>query len=186
MVILPNSRPQWTLDRLKSELAKRKVSARTPVFVVGVRGYYRDSMGDAGKNDIAMYDDAFFVVSPRGMWSFNGNTDPSVSKTAVATLKTGIWRYKKGFHGVTFHRPGYPYPAFVQGEEVAVTRYGRKGDFVGYFGINIHRGGTSKTSSLGCQTLPPEQWGGFYSRICEELKASGRTDFDYVLIEGQG
>jgi len=53
----------------------------------------------------------------------------------------------------------------------------------GMFGINIHRGGASGTSSLGCQTIPPTQWEVFKSLGYEQLKLAGQATFKYVLVE---
>lgn len=185
MSAIPKSRPQWTREKLMEVLEAKGIKPKGKVFVVGVRGYYLDSMGKVGANDRSIYDDAMFVVGS-SFKSFNANTDPSVFKFSVATLKVGTYRYRPGPHGITFDKPGYPYPAFVQAGEVVVKRDDRKGDFVGWFGINIHGGGRTKTSSLGCQTLPPGQWEEFRSLVKFELNAAGQKDFDYILIEVQG
>jgi hypothetical protein len=49
---------------------------------------------------------------------------------------------------------------------------------------NIHRGSNSGTSSDGCQTVPPPQWDEFYATVVRELKCSGKSTFDCILIEG--
>lgn len=156
------------------------------VIVVGVRGYYRDSMGAPGVNDFGIYDDAIFVLSPDTFVSFNANTDPSVKKRDVAILLPGIYPYKPGLHGLS--RPN-PYPAFrpaTPNEELPVMRYGeatipskRPG-----VAINIHRGGNNTTSSLGCQTIHPSQWNAFHALLSLELKKWKQKVFNYILIEG--
>lgn len=186
MKMIPDMRPQWTRKKLLDALTAKGIKPEGKVFVVGVRGYYLDSMGKPGVNDRSLYDDALFVVGPDTFESFNANTDPSAYKFSVASLKVGVWRYKPGLHGITFSKPGYPYPAFVQAGEVVVKRDGKNGDFKGWFGINIHRGGRSVTSSLGCQTVPPTQWNEFRKLVISELKTVGQSEFEYILIEGQG
>lgn len=133
----------------------------TKPFVLGQRGYFRDSMGVVGRNDRGEYDDAIFIVSPELYLSFNGNTDPSRyrdghgegSSKGMASLAPGIWTYKRGLHRGQ-------YMALVQRVEAFDVIRDAKGDDyhdLGWHGINIHRGGKTTTSSLGCQTLPPNQ-----------------------------
>jgi lysozyme len=185
-MMVPAKRPQWTRERVLDAIRHFDLRDSDHVIVVGVRGYYRDSMGKPGENDRAIYDDAIFVITPSEFRSFNANVDPSKHQVSVASLKVGVYRYKPGPHGVTFNRPGYPYPAFIQASEVVVKRDGKKGDFTGWFGINIHRGGLHSTSSLGCQTIPPNQWKEFHHFLNAALKANSQGTFPYVLIEGQG
>jgi hypothetical protein len=54
---------------------------------------------------------------------------------------------------------------------------------VGWFGINIHRGGVNTTSSEGCQTIPPSQWNGFITIVKEQMKWYGQKTIPYVLTE---
>jgi len=145
------------------------------MVLVGIRGYFLDSMGKKGANDRGIYDDALFWVDLKTGWfaAWNGNTDPSAyrrgkgsgSKKGMASLNDGVWRYKPGIHNGSV-----PHPAFRQAAPVGVTRDGDPPyqDTLDT-SINIHRGGRSGTSSLGCQTVPPEQWDDFkdtgYSKL---------------------
>jgi lysozyme len=109
-------------------------------------------------------------------------------RDGIATLKAGTWRYEPGMHGYSQARagkPGYPYPAFVQADEVTCTR-DNTSSTTGYFGINIHRGSNSGTSSLGCQTVPPNQWEEFHGLLVSRLSRWRQAEFSYVLFEGQG
>lgn len=147
--------------------------------LLGRRGYYRDSMGVSGRNDNGIYDDAIFLVSPNCYKAFNANTDPSKIHTGVATLRTGLWLYKVGTHGLS--RPKEKrYTALVQAKEVWVDRAETPADF-GFFGINIHKGSLNSTSSEGCQTIYPTQWNDFIASVQKELKAFDRLTIPYLL-----
>lgn len=184
--MLPPSRPQWSRDKVEAVIASmcgQTVPARDCVLV-GLRGYYRDSMGVVGKNDRRIYDDAIFVVSPEAFVSFNGNTDPSVTRRGVSVLDEGVHPYRKGRHGIS-RGPGYPAlrPA-TKNEALPVHRDGQ-GASIGYC-INIHKGGYGTTSSLGCQTIHPTQWNAFIALVYAEMKRSGQREILYVLKEVQG
>jgi hypothetical protein len=149
------------------------------VQVLGIRGYYKQTMGNPVKNDRGIYDDALFILSPDIFAAYNANTDPSVYRPGIATLTLGVWRYKPGKHKINSPQG---YPAFVQNAKVTVHRDGEPED-TGWFGINIHRGGYNTTSSLGCQTIYPTQWESFRSTVNDQLKRYNQRDFPYILIE---
>ncbi len=173
--MLPNSKPQITKEAL---LAKMPVVDRNkyPLIIIGVRGYYADTMGEPGKNDRGIYDDAIFIDSPNVFAAFNGNTDPSAQyRLGLATLKTGVWyAHKIGLH------KGYQALSQQMGK-VTVIRDG-KGEETDYLGINIHRGGNTTTSSEGCQTIPPKQWDAFISLVVSEAKRLYGDNWDKVCI----
>lgn len=155
-------------------------------YVLGVRGYYRDTMGKPGVNDRGLYDDGMFVVGPETFVAFNANTDPSYFRKGIATLIPGWYPYKPGNHGIS--RPDGGYPAFrpaTRNEELPVYRDGEKGrsKHAGV-AINIHRGSLHSTSSEGCQTIHPHQWDAFHALVTMELKKHGLKRFYYGLIEG--
>lgn len=182
----PKSKPQATRQDIEKILKANGVSLDT-VSLVGIEGYYLDSMGAKGANDRGIYDDALFWIGPNVFASFNGNTDPSAyrkgqgtgSKKGMAHLKDGVWEYKTGIHNGSS-----PHPAFRQNAEVIVIRDGLNGNYEekGWFGINIHRGGAKSTSSLGCQTVPPDQWAAFKELGYLELKRASQKSFKYVKI----
>jgi lysozyme len=180
--MIPRDRPQQTRKDTAKQLASAKVS--DPVCLVGIRGYFRDSMGAVGKNDTGIYDDALVLVSPNAHVAFNANVDPSRlgynSKAGkpMAQLKPGVYRYKIGQHGIS---RGKPYKALVQAGEVTVLR--GDDEETGYFGINIHRGGVSSTSSEGCQTLPPAQWPAFIQVVEGEMKRNNVKTISYLLTQ---
>lgn len=167
----------------------------TKPAILGVRGYYRDTMGKPGVNDRGIYDDAVFVFAcdPERDFKitchapFNFNTDPSrvrkghgtaESTKGMAVLEPGIWLYELGMHRGK-------YMALIQSEPVKVKRDGIVEDYtdVGMFGINIHKGGIETTSSLGCQTVPPTQWYAFYALV-EMLMAQNQIkEIQYCLVD---
>jgi lysozyme len=187
----PGSRPGATRDevfKMIMHLMPAGVAAAPdllkPPILVGVRGYYLDSMGKSGVNDRSIYDDAIILVESDGMTAFNANTDPSAWRDGIATLKPGVWRYQRGKHGINRQIQGGPpaYPALVQAAEVTVTRDGR-GEDSGWFGINIHRGGAVGTSSLGCQTIVPEQWDEFIGAVGAAMDKADVKRIAYVLVD---
>ncbi len=178
--MLPPSTPKANLDRVTKAIKAAKLT--DPVVLVGVRGYYRDTMGKAGENDRGLYDDALFIVSPAHFSAWNANTDPSVHRPGIASLIPGIHRYRRGNHGIS--RPGGGYPAFrpaTPDEQLPVTRDGMANPRPG-IAINIHRGGRTTTSSEGCQTVPPLQWDAFYAALSGEMKRHKVTTFPYLLL----
>jgi hypothetical protein len=167
--IVPSKRPELGRDAVEDFLQDAGVDLAKPALV-GRRGYYRDTMGKAGVNDLGIYDDAMFVVSPSDFASFNANVDPSRQRPGMATLVSGVWRYKIGTHNISKDPATHPrYTALVQAGEVTVHRDGIGND-TGWFGINIHKGGYTGTSSEGCQTIHPDQWSDFISLVQREMK----------------
>ncbi len=179
--IVPLSRPAWPIAR--AEPLVRRAGITAPVALLGVRGYFRDTMGVKGKNDVGIYDDAIFVLCPNGVISFNANTDPSrlgmnakIGKP-MAMLAPGTWTYMPGMHKGQ-------YLALVQARPVTVLR-GDTED-TGWFGINIHKGGYNTTSSEGCQTIYPDQWDSFISLVQAQMARVERKTISYLLMEAQG
>ena len=185
--------PQLSEASLRDILEDNNVD-QSKVCVLAVRGYYLDSMGKPGANDRRIYDDAMFIIWPDGVARFQANTDPNGwrkgrgtgSQKGMAMLKTGIHRYGKGKHR--------NYAAFRQAERFTVTRDGiTPYDDLGWHAINLHSGGNTSTSSLGCQTVPKSTWNTFRTILYDLIESygnpMGHTDhgkarvFDYVLID---
>ena len=176
MFFLPKFKPQQPRNVTESLLK----DLDSPVTLVGVRGYYSETFAPSG-NNINVYDDAMFLISKNGYYPFNANTDPSIHRPRVAHLKAGVWQYKLGIHNISKDK-SRQYPALVQAAPVTVFREGYE-DETGWFGINIHKGSNTTTSSLGCQTIPPSQWNSFYELVKMEMKRSGIKQIPYVLID---
>lgn len=185
--IVPPMRPDLTRDEALALLAEADVTlapGHAPVLL-GRRGYFRGTMHTAGQGR-GLYDDMLALVTPTRVLAFNANTDPSVAKPGVAVLAPGVWKYRLGIHGLT--KPAArQYEALVQAAEVTVVRDGGNGRpgwrDTGWFGINIHRGSQTTTSSLGCQTIHPDQWDGFIDPAQEELHKAGQARVRYVLTD---
>lgn len=194
--IAPPGKPRLSSAALKTLLAPFVIDrALHPLVVVGIRGYYRDSLGAPGVNDRGIYDDAFLVHSPSVMAAYNGNVDPSAwrkgsgtgSTKGMASLNPGAWFV----HQFDLHRGKY-LALCQRAGPVTVTRDGTP-PYVdsGYFGINIHRGGYGTTGSEGCQTVLPEQWESFIGLTTDQAKRYHGAKWrqaviPYVLMEHQG
>ena len=192
---MPAAKPRLTREKLAARLAPLAIDrTQHPLLIVGIRGYYLDTMGKPGVNDRGMYDDAIFIDSPDVFAAYNGNTDPSRYKPGygtgatkgMATLKAGVW------HAYQFdiHSGSSPHFAICQRRgKVVVIRDGTPPyEDEGNLGINIHRGSYHGTSSLGCQTLHPDQWPSFIA-LAEDIARRHfgtewkRTTIPYVLLE---
>ena len=124
--IMPHEKPRLSSSELRGMLVRYRIDrAAYPIVVVGIRGYYRNSMGAPGVNDRGIYDDAIFIDTVQATVAFNGNTDPSVyrkgrgkgSQKGVATLNTGAWYV----HRFDLHKGKYLALCQRSGE-VTVTR----------------------------------------------------------------
>jgi lysozyme len=180
-MIVPSLTPQIKLDALLDRIGSLKPVV--PVFLVGIRGYYLNSMGRPGVNDRGIYDDAIILVSPTAYLTCNANCDPSVFRRGIATLVPGVHWYRKGRHGLS-KGPGKSYPAFRPDnpqERLPVTRDGQPGEHWG-IAINIHRGSRTTTSSEGCQTIHPTQWLPFQVLTYAEMDRHKQTRIPYILL----
>lgn len=171
--IIPPSRPRRSLGEINKIITDKFVT--DAVVLVGVRGYYRDSMGKVGANDRGIYDDAMFVVSPEAFVSFNANCDPSIFKLNIATLKQGVYQCVKWKHKGKY--------AALQIVRDVLTRDGKTGEEIGRHGINIHYGSENATWSLGCQTLPKSQWSAFINLVYSEMDRHAQSTIPYILVE---
>lgn len=197
MIPIPSSKPRASLGVViaaanKAWDAGRPGTALPDLFVLVVRAYYRDSMGVPRSNDYGIFDDAFFIVSPFGFSSWNGNSDPSRigwnnnAGKYMARLKPGVWTFKRLKHHAS--RPD-GYMAFGQGEHPATVERLRTDGAIaqtetGCFGINLHRAGVNGTSSEGCLTVPLEQWAKFRNTLDDALAKVARKSFSLILIDG--
>lgn len=173
--IVPDNRPKQTREETLAILAAHGVDMGG-VVLLGVRGYYQDSMGVKGANDQAMYDDALFIVSPDIHLACNFNTDPQKSGARKAKLDAGVYQFYKGKHKGKYNalRP------FPEGVSLPCTRDGVK-SMCG--ATNIHKGGFHDTFSEGCQTIYPTQYDKAMQTIYSEMSKYGQKTVTYVLVE---
>lgn len=193
---VPAAKPRLSYSRMKELIAPFSLdTVKYPLFIVGIRGYYLNTLGQQGVNDRGIYDDALFIMAPEAMSAYNANTDPSIirratsTKQGIATLKPGIYLA----HKFDTHNGSSSYPAICQRlGNVTVTRDGMAGEFTSpSFGINIHRGSYNGTSSEGCQTIHPAQWDSFYNLAKDHAKRLygdkwNKTVVPYILINNTG
>jgi lysozyme len=100
----------------------------------------------------------------------------------MARLKVGVWSFRRLKHKINSPKG---YMAFGQGSSpVTVERIKQDGTIAitesGQYGINLHRGGNSGTSSEGCQTIPPAQWPEFDKTLAEII---GGLRIPYILTD---
>jgi lysozyme len=180
-VVVAAAKKRWEMSHPGVPLPSR--------FVLGVRSYFQDTMGEPGANDYGINDDAFFIVTPDGMTAWNGNTDPSRigwnpgAGKYMARLKPGCWKFRRLKHKMNSPNG---YMAFGQGPNpVTVERIRQDGSIAetetGEFGINLHMGGDPGTSSAGCLTVYRPQWKEFDIALARIV---GKDDFDVILTEG--
>jgi hypothetical protein len=183
-MMVPPSKPQQ--KREATERLLRKAGVTDKVALVGIRGYYKNTMGKKNANDLGIYDDGIFLVTPQVYATFNANTDPSVLRPAIATLVPGVHRYRKGRHGIS---KGAGYPALrpaTLGNKLPVRRWNARTNDYYYdtgIAINIHKGSYNSTSSAGCQTIYPAQWNGFINLVYSEMDRYSQKTIPYLLVE---
>lgn len=192
--MLPPEKPRLSSTELRVLLEPYQIDrSQYPVVIVGVRGYYLNTMGQPGLNDRGVYDDAIFIDSPSVTAAYNANTDPSRHRPGVGTggakgiasLKPGAWFVHQ------FDKHNGKYLALCQRRgNVTVLRDGNPPyEDTGSFGINIHRGGFNTTSSLGCQTIHPSQWESFIALAMDQARRFHgerwkKAVIPYVLLNG--
>jgi hypothetical protein len=191
--LIPGSKPRLSATALNARIGPLGVDrTKHPVVIVGLRGYYKNSMGAPGVNDRGIYDDAIFIDTPSGTIAYNGNTDPSRYRKGrrrgagkgMASLKPGVWYA----HRFGKHRRQYLALCQLAGDVTVIRDGDPPYEDTGRFGINIHRGSHDGTASLGCQTIHPDQWPSFINTAVDQVKRYfaerwNRETIPYILLE---
>jgi hypothetical protein len=99
---VPSSTPRQTRDQSVAQLVGNATADE--FALLGIRGYYLNTMGAAGAHDRGIYDGAIMLITPSAYVSFNANADPSAFRTGIANLRPGVYQYQLGIHGLK--RPG--------------------------------------------------------------------------------
>ena len=208
MPATPSSRPkatpaQWKAAALKIWKADGNKGPLPEAYVVVCPGYYLNSMGEVGRNDRGINDDAFYIHGIDIAAAFNGNADPSIHRSEIATLKPGqiVW-YRPGPHGIG--RPS-EHEAFRQDSPVIVKRdnlvkpagfvhktrgvslgdgYWTDANYPSRFWTNLHRQSWQSTSSEGCLTIPREQWEAFRETVYLAISRAKLKRFPAIILEG--
>jgi len=162
--------------------AKAAVSEEKPVMAIGIRGYYKKTMGNPEENDRGIYDDAIILMGPNYFITFNGNTDPRVHEKGKAMLLPGWHLFKQGWHGYGKPSGHKAFRTANIGEVLPVLRDGEFGIKQGIT-INLHSGGFNNTNSAGCQTIYKGQWAEFQKEAYRLMDAEGQKELPYLLIE---
>jgi lysozyme len=212
---LPRSRPKLDVEIARA-VAQRllfespgcdgaRVLAGCPVMLLGVRGYYRDTFKRKGVNDVGVYDDAAFLITPDTVLAFNWNCDPSkigwnkdLGKF-YAQLVTGVWPFRQGPHK---GRPKlFRQPSDEDAEQLELAKLftdaRAEGEFTvrrvhsdetgeletGYFAINIHDSTDGTTGSWGCQTAPRNQMFELRDFAYAAMATHAQRVLPYILTE---
>lgn len=176
--IIPKSRPKAT----RSDVLKYVDDSgcglnlnNSPVLIVGVRGYYKRTMGDPYRNDRNLYDDAIFILAPNEFHAYNANVDPSTYRKGIATLVPGVYDVVKWRHKGKY--------AALQIVKDTVARDGQTKLDTGRHGINFHYGGSyTTTGSEGCMTFPRPQFWQFQGHVYELMDHYGLSRAKFLLV----
>lgn len=177
LVARPAKRPGMTRQYVTERLQEHGCVA--PLAILVRRGYF-DSLGEPGKNDVGIYDDAAAIISHRGLWTFNANADPAHEAPGTAVLQPGKYLYCLGTHNRT-KAVERQYEALVQASPVTIKRVGSDVVEIGFFGINIHKGYDTTTGSEGCITIVKDQWEEYIDRAKEEMQLENVKTIPVVL-----
>lgn len=198
MIAIPETRPKIS----REEAQKICEYFQHPFYnyqltQITIRGYYLNTIGETGKNDRGVYDDACILMGPGGLFrTYNGNADPnSYRKGYGIGDKKGIARLKEGLYHMwklDLHK-GKVLALCQRLGECTVIRDGNPEyeQTSRWLGINSHEGGYNTTGSLGCITVPPQQYDEYITTARVEMELAhgpiteykkGKTVYRDLLI----
>ncbi len=203
----PSTRPKGTREQwLKAAAAVWKRERPGKLFPdagIIVSPDHYPSMGKPGVGDRGINDDGFAIFAQDLFITYNGNADPSIYRSEIATLKRGqVIDYIIGQHAIgrkTQHEAlRQASPVIVRRDNlvkpkgfVHKTRGISLGDGywtdLGYdstFWTNLHRQ-TGGTSSEGCLTIPTAQWPSFLATVKEAMRRAGIKRISVILLDSR-
>lgn len=183
--MIPN-RPKIT-DAETDKIAAYFFSDSLPkLLLIGVRGYFLNTVGKPGVNDLNAWDDAILVYYDGNLVkTFNANTDPSKLNQNLAMLDCGVYQFYKGRHRNRIDA----FRAYPEGVRLPCKRQKFNGEWEKSFcsHINIHDGGINDTWSAGCQTIINQgghkQFNEFRDLVYDLMKIHRLKTVTYLLIE---
>lgn len=155
------------------------------LLVIGVRGYFLNSVGKKNANDTGWDDGIIVYENGTLIKTFNGNTDPSKVNSDLAMLDTGVYQFAKGTHKNRIKA----FRAYPEGVRLKCKRQNRNGVWKESLcsAINFHDGGLSDTWSAGCQTIinqgKQKQFDEFRDLVYKLMTKHTLKTFTYLLIE---
>ncbi|MFH0883106.1 MAG: peptidoglycan-binding domain-containing protein [bacterium] len=188
----PQPPRQETSDNLKVsllEILQTKGCDLSRLNLVGVCGWMDGKVVENRWNE---YNDTIYVVEHgKTVSGFRASVDPGrlrePNPKGTAHLLPGLYRYRLGLHRQRE-------TALVQAGPVRVERFlddVESGDSKtveeGWFGINIHRGGSGSFVgewSAGCQVIHGSEWATFLQFVLSAA-AEGQRRFPYLLLNGE-
>lgn len=185
---IPKTRPKISKEDSIKIATHYLGSKLPPLLLIGIRGYYLNSMGEPNVNDFNLYDDACVILGEKVYKTFNFNTDPSFVKRKsdgkpLAVLNKGVYKFYRGKHQNKYNA----LRAYPEGVVLPCTRDGKPStcSFV-----NIHKGGETPSSagvtwSEGCQTVPKRQWADFIETVYLHMSRHNLSTIDYILLDEQ-
>lgn len=157
------------------------------------------------------YTDALGLLTPDGYTEWKLNTLPTKWEPGMACLQPGVWKFRKGIHGMhhldldhnaedkaayqwLLAHVGQDHPdpkyalSYWAGREIppmTVIRNGRAGtetdSAAAPFFIDLHHGGINTTSSEACQTVPITIWHEVRAAFFGAMDKYQQTEMPYVL-----
>lgn len=175
-------RPKIDIDEVRELVSASGFTFPEAVYVVAIRGYYKNSMGKPGVNDRGIYDDAIILIAPNYYQTFNANTDPAKYRPGIGTIAPGLHYYRKGKHGISRRNPYDAFRPATPDESLPGYRDGQSG-IKKIYNPNIHSGGLNTVNSEACQTIYQPQWLEFQKTAYKLMDYEGQRLLPYLLIE---
>lgn len=157
------------------------------------------------------YTDTLGLLTPDGYTEYKLNTLPTKWSPGMACLQPGVWKFRKGIHGMhhldlehnaedkaayewLLAHPGQDHPnskyslTYWAGREIppmTVVRNGHAGTesdcAAAPFFIDLHHGGVNTTSSEACQTVPIAIWHTVRAAFFDAMDKYQQTEIPYIL-----